>query len=90
MSDRNHSSQWDSATLFVKCDVTQWKDQLALFKDAIAKSPSKRVDIAIANAGITGKDDIFFQNSKYFQEDVVAGRSLAQPIWRILKSQTSK
>ena len=54
-----------SSAQFVKCDVTQWKDQLAMFKHAIANSPNKRVDIVIANAGITGLDDVFAQNSEY-------------------------
>ena len=34
-----------------------------MFKQAIANSPNKRVDIAVANAGIAGVDDIFKHNS---------------------------
>lgn len=49
---------------FVKCDVTKWDQQLALFKDAIASSPSHRVDIVSANAGISGQDDIFTTDRK--------------------------
>lgn len=30
-----------------------------MFKDAIANSPSKRVDIAVANAGVVMPDDVF-------------------------------
>lgn len=53
----------ERAAQFVKCDVTKWNDQLAMFKQAVANSPNKRVDIAIANAGIAGHDPVFFQNS---------------------------
>jgi len=44
---------------FFKCDVRSWDDQLKLFKAAIANSPSKCVDIVIANAGISGVDVMF-------------------------------
>lgn len=44
---------------FVKCDVRQWKDQISVFKSALAKSPRKNVDIVIANAGISGADTVF-------------------------------
>ncbi|OQV03236.1 hypothetical protein CLAIMM_08305 [Cladophialophora immunda] len=44
---------------FVKCDATSWEDQLNLFKHAVANSPSKSLDIVVANAGITGPDEIF-------------------------------
>jgi hypothetical protein len=30
-----------------------------LFKQAVANSPAKSVDIVVANAGITGPDEIF-------------------------------
>lgn len=39
--------------------MTSWDDQLALFKLAISKSPQKTVDIVVANAGISGPDDVF-------------------------------
>ena len=42
----------------VRCDVTKWDEQLALFKEAIAHSPNKRIDIVVANAGIGTNDDI--------------------------------
>jgi NAD(P)-dependent dehydrogenase (short-subunit alcohol dehydrogenase family) len=44
---------------FVKCDVREWKDQVAVFKSAVACSPHKSVDIVIANAGISGEDSLF-------------------------------
>lgn len=36
---------------FVRCDVLCWEDQLKLFKTALMKSPSRSVDIVVANAG---------------------------------------
>lgn len=39
--------------------MTSWEDQLALFKLAISKSPRKSIDIVVANAGISGPDDVF-------------------------------
>ncbi|RMZ90138.1 hypothetical protein DV736_g2647, partial [Chaetothyriales sp. CBS 134916] len=50
------------STKWVKCDVTKWNDQLDLFKQALAHSPNKRIDIVIPNAGIAGHDDVFETN----------------------------
>ncbi|KIV98821.1 uncharacterized protein PV09_09434 [Verruconis gallopava] len=44
---------------FYKCDVTVWKDQVEVFKGAIANSPENSLDVVIANAGIGGHDSIF-------------------------------
>ncbi|TVY51496.1 5'-hydroxyaverantin dehydrogenase [Lachnellula cervina] len=44
---------------FVKCNVTLWEDQVKVFKAAVANSPHKSCDIVIANAGISGPDDVF-------------------------------
>jgi NAD(P)-dependent dehydrogenase (short-subunit alcohol dehydrogenase family) len=44
---------------FIKTNVTSWADQLAVFKTAVSSSPSGRVDIVIANAGISGSDTVF-------------------------------
>lgn len=41
---------------FVPCDVLKWADQLHLFKTALEKSPSKTIDIVIANAGKAGHE----------------------------------
>ncbi|KAL3460220.1 hypothetical protein BJX64DRAFT_290545 [Aspergillus heterothallicus] len=46
-------------TKFVKCDVTSWRDQLNVFEEATAFSPKRRVDIVVANAGISGVDSVF-------------------------------
>lgn len=45
---------------FVHCDVRSWQDQVNVFKQAIGNSPSKSVDIVIANAGISGADQVFW------------------------------
>ncbi|KAK6429201.1 hypothetical protein LTR95_014653, partial [Oleoguttula sp. CCFEE 5521] len=47
----------DKAT-FVRCDVLCWQEQLHLFKTAILRSPTKGIDIVLANAGISGQDDV--------------------------------
>lgn len=47
------------STTFVRCDVTSWDDQLAVFKKAIEFSPNKEIDIVVANAGITVRDEVF-------------------------------
>ena len=49
----------DRNVQFFKCDTTSWKDQLQMFKQAVAKSPEKSCDIVIANAGVSGADELF-------------------------------
>ncbi|KAK5045413.1 hypothetical protein LTR84_009277 [Exophiala bonariae] len=44
---------------FIKTNVTSWAEQLNAFKSAISSSPSGRIDIVIANAGISGADEVF-------------------------------
>lgn len=44
---------------FVKCDTTSWTDQLHMFKQAVANSPDKSCDVVIANAGVSGADELF-------------------------------
>jgi NAD(P)-dependent dehydrogenase (short-subunit alcohol dehydrogenase family) len=44
---------------FVKCDVRNWDDQVAMFKAAIERSPNHSCDIVIANAGVVGNDELF-------------------------------
>lgn len=41
----------------MRCDVREWSDQLALFETAISVAPRKRIDIVIANAGLSGAND---------------------------------
>jgi len=51
-----------SSVKFIKTNVTVWADQLAAFKTALSSSPSGRVDIVVANAGISGADSVFFND----------------------------
>ncbi|KAJ5521058.1 hypothetical protein N7463_001511 [Penicillium fimorum] len=46
----------ESQALFVQCNVTVWEEQLAVFEAATARSPTHKIDIVIANAGIAGPD----------------------------------
>ncbi|KIW91697.1 uncharacterized protein Z519_07665 [Cladophialophora bantiana CBS 173.52] len=46
-----------------RCDVTNWDDQVKLFEEAISKSPSGRVDVVVANAGVAGTDGVFADDS---------------------------
>lgn len=74
---RHVESESSGNAHFVVCDVTQWKDQLAMFKAALSKSPNKRIDFVVANAGISGYDDIFHNDIE--REDP------EEPQMRILK-----
>lgn len=49
--------QINSRAKFMKCDVRNWDEQVAVFEAASAVSPCKSIDIVIANAGIIGSDD---------------------------------
>lgn len=40
-------------------DMLNWEQQLTGFKAAVANSPSKSVDIVVANAGIAIHDDLY-------------------------------
>jgi NAD(P)-dependent dehydrogenase (short-subunit alcohol dehydrogenase family) len=47
-----------NGVVFVKCDTRSWNDQIELFETAYAESPSRSIDIVIANAGVgRGKGD---------------------------------
>ncbi|OAL34962.1 hypothetical protein AYO20_05677 [Fonsecaea nubica] len=50
---------------FIKCDVTNWDDQVRVFEAASKNSPHKSCDIVIANAGIVGHDDMFTLQGEY-------------------------
>jgi len=47
----------------IKCDVTQWDEQVALFELAIARFGS--VDIVIPNAGINESEEVCWGNLKF-------------------------
>jgi NAD(P)-dependent dehydrogenase (short-subunit alcohol dehydrogenase family) len=53
---------------FVKCDIQDWDQQVAVFEAAITKSPSKSCDIVIANAGISrsGGDSLWVLDGEQF------------------------
>ena len=38
---------------FIRCDITNWDDQIRMFDASIASSPESSCDIVIANAGIS-------------------------------------
>ncbi|KIW98237.1 uncharacterized protein Z519_01821 [Cladophialophora bantiana CBS 173.52] len=46
----------ETEAVFVKCDVTIWGDQLAVFEIASQMSPNNGIDVVIANAGVAGPD----------------------------------
>ncbi|KIW12364.1 hypothetical protein PV08_09641 [Exophiala spinifera] len=52
-----------SSVRFVKCDVSSWRDQVAVFKEASSFSPSGRIDIVIPNAGIAAPIDSIFSTN---------------------------
>lgn len=64
--DRAHalvSELGQDKVAFVKCDTREWQDQASLFKTAIEQSPSRSIDIVLANAGISGRDSVFNDQS---------------------------
>lgn len=62
---------------FVVCDVTQWDDQLELFKVALEFSPNNCIDYVVANAGILGNDDLFAFEGTYHY--ILLGNSASFP-----------
>lgn len=50
--------EFPKATAFVRCDVTSWESQLSAFKKTKNISPGNRIDIVVANAGISNNDQI--------------------------------
>lgn len=45
---------------FVRCDVTNWDDQVSLFSTAASMTPSGTIDHVVANAGIAIDDEVFY------------------------------
>lgn len=54
-----HHKDGDSNYQFAKADMLSWSEQLEGFKKAAANSPSKTIDVVVANAGIAIHDDLF-------------------------------
>lgn len=48
----------------VQCGVTDWDQQVKLFEKAKALSSTGRVHYVVANAGVTGYDDLFAFEAK--------------------------
>ena len=44
---------------FVRCDVTNWDDQVTLFRTAASMTSSGEIDHVVANAGIAVDDEVF-------------------------------
>lgn len=64
--DRGHalvSELGQDKVSFVRCDTRAWEDQAILFKTAIEQSPSHSIDVVLANAGISGMDPVFHDQS---------------------------
>ncbi|OAL28306.1 hypothetical protein AYO22_03012 [Fonsecaea multimorphosa] len=59
------------------CDVTSWDDQARMFQATLKELPTGRVDIVVANAGISGQDPVFV-------EDDAAGSTPQKPNLKIL------
>lgn len=43
----------------MKCNTTNWNEQVSLFKEAVKLSPEEKVDYVVANAGVAPRDDTF-------------------------------
>jgi NAD(P)-dependent dehydrogenase (short-subunit alcohol dehydrogenase family) len=56
---RDYSPPTDGKYQFVQCDVTKFVDQVNVFKAALKLSPTGRIDVVVANAGIAGNDPLF-------------------------------
>lgn len=59
IAGENLQKEFPSQVLYVKCDVTSWEDQLRLFQDTVAFSPTQRIHYVVANAGIIKRDEVF-------------------------------
>ncbi|KAF5014289.1 hypothetical protein F66182_14783, partial [Fusarium sp. NRRL 66182] len=55
---------------FVPTDVTVWEDQVRLFTTALTQSPSKSLDVVVSNAGISGKDPVWWDESQFDGEPI--------------------
>ncbi|KIW04175.1 uncharacterized protein PV09_04488 [Verruconis gallopava] len=55
----NYSPPSEGKYQYVRCDVTKFKDQVNAFKSALKLSPTGRIDVVVANAGISGLDPVF-------------------------------
>ena len=58
------TSEFPGKVHFVKCNVTNWDDQVKLFAEAADFSPNGKIAYVVANAGIVRNDEVF----KYEEE----------------------
>ncbi|KAF2217811.1 hypothetical protein CERZMDRAFT_108446 [Cercospora zeae-maydis SCOH1-5] len=56
------ASELGGRVAFVSCNVLKWQDQVTLFRTALQRSPNRTIDIVIANAGVSGRDEVFEQD----------------------------
>jgi NAD(P)-dependent dehydrogenase (short-subunit alcohol dehydrogenase family) len=56
-------------TQYVRCDVTSWSDQAAMFKAAIEGSPNKSCDVVVANAGVSGPDPVYNVSGTFIESN---------------------
>lgn len=66
---KKFQSELSKSSVFAKCDVTDWKSQLDVFKKAKSSSPSGRIDIVVANAGISGEDRVTLNDTSKDEPD---------------------
>lgn len=52
-AENSQSDKPDSNAQFIKCNITDWDQQVQVFEAAIANSPTKSCNIVIVNAGIS-------------------------------------
>jgi NAD(P)-dependent dehydrogenase (short-subunit alcohol dehydrogenase family) len=62
-------NEFPLSTSFVICDVTSWESQLSVFKEAKQVLPTSRIDIVVANAGVSTADQVFFNDLEKAEPD---------------------
>lgn len=55
---------------FVECNVTDWEDQVRLFRHAAKFSPAKNIHYVVANAGIIRSDEVFSYSDEPTQPEL--------------------
>ena len=55
---------------FVKCNVSNWNDQVHLFEEAAKFSPTNCIHYVVANAGIIRPDDVFSYSETVSEPDL--------------------
>ena len=62
-------NEFPLSTAFVICDVTSWESQLSVFKKSKQVSPTSRIDIVVANAGVSTADQVFLNDIEKAEPD---------------------